>query len=569
MKKNMMVLLFVCMSIAGFSQATLIREFPFGNDFRYEEKTLDDRSFNGIQITFIHNSYCLSSEDSAFFYDYRHRFISGKRYSFKEHRSAELFTGTYWLDEARYYGYLNGNEFRLFYRFGNHSEYKVYEMRELLNLSSYGLQKLYYREGYLFAESSCGLFSFELKESGEYVYRNISDTHELLNQGLGEKLNFSDEFVNPSDEFDSSTFERIDNTGLKYYPGESWKIGTDSKGLSYVLAVYSYSDRLESEFVVREKKLYFIVYDPWEKKVLYKYYPGAVMYDYCKIADYRSGGDFFHAKYNGAVHSNGDLYFTTVDMSHRKYQLWRIENTWWEELGANKKEIVRIDGNRIPLYKEARLDAELSGYNYQDDYVWVKKRESNIFELDGEQVSWLYVAKRDGREGWILSNQVYSMPDEKEIEIYKSIDIYYGVINREKAILQKNEVLSSDDSRVLPIGTIVEIVDRSMFAESYYSGHVFKIKLSDGTIGWVRGLFVDEYDHKPVFGILNDFRVRLRTEPNLSSLTVKYLDKDEIVEIIGRSKEKQKIGEMEAFWLKVRLKDGTEGWVYGYFVDMK
>jgi hypothetical protein len=86
------------------------------------------------------------------------------------------------------------------------------------------------------------------------------------------------------------------------------------------------------------------------------------------------------------------------------------------------------------------------------------------------------------------------------------------------------------------------------------------------------------------WGTINDERVRFRNKPELSSGVWYYLRKGERVEIIGRSEEKQKIGEMEDYWYEIcissggssREKDGLarggfflSGWVYGAYIDIE
>lgn len=75
--------------------------------------------------------------------------------------------------------------------------------------------------------------------------------------------------------------------------------------------------------------------------------------------------------------------------------------------------------------------------------------------------------------------------------------------------------------------------------------------------------------YKTKQGVLNDSRVRLRTEPNLNSETLTYLTKGDTVKIIDRSTEMQKIGEDEAYWYKVEFEGYPDGWVYGKYVDVE
>ena len=89
---------------------------------------------------------------------------------------------------------------------------------------------------------------------------------------------------------------------------------------------------------------------------------------------------------------------------------------------------------------------------------------------------------------------------------------------------------------------------------------------------------------KPVLGVgnINENGVRFRDKPELTSGFFYLLNKNEHVEIIGRSKEKQKIGEMEDYWYEVSICDGTrnknsierglfflDGWVFGAYINIE
>ena len=49
---------------------------------------------------------------------------------------------------------------------------------------------------------------------------------------------------------------------------------------------------------------------------------------------------------------------------------------------------------------------------------------------------------------------------------------------------------------------------------------------------------------------------------------VAFLEKDEEVEVLDRSGIKVQIDDMNDYWYKVKRSDGTEGWTYGYFLDL-
>ncbi|GHV78203.1 hypothetical protein AGMMS49942_30240 [Spirochaetia bacterium] len=68
-------------------------------------------------------------------------------------------------------------------------------------------------------------------------------------------------------------------------------------------------------------------------------------------------------------------------------------------------------------------------------------------------------------------------------------------------------------------------------------------------------------------GTINNMRVRIRKEPNLSGKTLGHLDAGQRVTILRRSEETQRIDDMEAYWYKVSAEGKPYGWVYGGYIQ--
>ena len=68
---------------------------------------------------------------------------------------------------------------------------------------------------------------------------------------------------------------------------------------------------------------------------------------------------------------------------------------------------------------------------------------------------------------------------------------------------------------------------------------------------------------------LNDTRVRLRSEPNLSCETLGYLEKGDAVKIVDRTDEKFEIDGESWYWYKVEAENLPDGWVYGKYLDIE
>lgn len=62
--------------------------------------------------------------------------------------------------------------------------------------------------------------------------------------------------------------------------------------------------------------------------------------------------------------------------------------------------------------------------------------------------------------------------------------------------------------------------------------------------------------------------VKLRIEPRTKSKVLQRIKAGSLVKIIERSEKKTSISNMYAYWFKVKLISGLEGWVYGFYLRM-
>ncbi|MCK4795910.1 MAG: SH3 domain-containing protein [Spirochaetes bacterium] len=68
-------------------------------------------------------------------------------------------------------------------------------------------------------------------------------------------------------------------------------------------------------------------------------------------------------------------------------------------------------------------------------------------------------------------------------------------------------------------------------------------------------------------GVVNVDRLRFRSDNDLHSKTLRYLDKGIVVTILNKDYKRVRIGEMEDYWYQIEY-DGITGWVFGYFLDI-
>jgi len=121
---------------------------------------------------------------------------------------------------------------------------------------------------------------------------------------------------------------------------------------------------------------------------------------------------------------------------------------------------------------------------------------------------------------------------------------------------------------------VLEYISRDLFRiiSSPYNG--YKPSTAAGRDYLCR---ISDFTKKPLIkGKINDYGVRFRNRPDLTSGVWFNFDFGEELEIIGISVEKQTIGELEAYWYEVRLSfpgiigdGGLDGWVFGAYLDVE
>lgn len=72
---------------------------------------------------------------------------------------------------------------------------------------------------------------------------------------------------------------------------------------------------------------------------------------------------------------------------------------------------------------------------------------------------------------------------------------------------------------------------------------------------------------KYYYGVVTEDRLRLRLLNDLRAKTLRYLNKGDIVLILGKDENVSKIGELEGYWYHVEYR-GIRGWVFGYYLEI-
>lgn len=69
-----------------------------------------------------------------------------------------------------------------------------------------------------------------------------------------------------------------------------------------------------------------------------------------------------------------------------------------------------------------------------------------------------------------------------------------------------------------------------------------------------------------LIGIVKINNVKLREEPTTKSKLLRKLTKGLLVKVLDRSEKKHSISNMYDYWYKVKIPEGIEGWVFGFYL---
>ncbi len=182
----------------------------------------------------------------------------------------------------------------------------------------------------------------------------------------------------------------------------------------------------------------------------------------------------------------------------------------------------------------------------------------------------------------LFGNRIITGDDDKFIE-YFDVDLSFAwsLITVDK----NNNYYWGDASRVLVFtkeGKLLRIIKTDAkypmspptidpsgniyyfyYNEETYSTDLYRIKND-----WSTNT-PDPYEAVNKTGTVTEFRVRIRDNPSLYGKHIGYLTKNDRVEILSRTLEKMAIDDMNDYWYRIKRPDGTEGWTYGYFIQIE
>jgi len=404
MKKICTALCMLFFVITGLTaqKLELIQKFPFDNYFAVAEKwDANEGSCPGpFAMLFV--------SDSKIFISFRPDYIVREYFFDNGLKNYKQFPMGYKNAIFSVYqrNYANGyfiGEFNYYDSMGKYERNKdkdivIYNIKDKNSI----VNPPYLSGGKLFANTSEGkIVYFEFDIEGKYSFHGTDETEKLL-QEHSEEYGYHYDQRNEYHIFGDHTVNNDDGVylwaiynDLKYsntdeFTGETLRsksfLGTDLKGLSYYCV-----DRINYTIKnIPRENCWFVVIgilDPWHKQVTFRKIPTGewVPMETNDGTGQRMGG------FIKTVSPSGDIYMFDGNRQEQCYQLKRLRNDWWQELGMVDITVGQITTNHIPLRKEPSGTSEMDGYNYENDYV-------EVLETKGE---WNRVHKLDGREGWI------------------------------------------------------------------------------------------------------------------------------------------------------------------------
>lgn len=303
--------------------------------------------------------------------------------------------------------------------YGNYKKgFKFSYNNNLYSLSNTGWPRLenlvpFITQNYVFAQTlNKDLISWELLENGDYVYRNVEETTEMLELGLGELLGHHKGPYGSTNYFGDFTirnyalnyefdWKNYNFTDTEYYNLRNLKkfgfLGYDKKGINYFFTFLPEPLSLNNNKISEPFQILFAFVDVWTKKVYFRELP---INDWTPILD--EFGSLI-GQFPRAIHPNGDIYFFDADEDKEEYQLKKLTNNWWEEIGVSDRKIARINSNHIPFYNEQDIKSNINGFCFENEFVWIQSEGGEL----NDDSNWIHIQKIDGRKGWILDSDIY------------------------------------------------------------------------------------------------------------------------------------------------------------------
>lgn len=190
-------------------------------------------------------------------------------------------------------------------------------------------------------------------------------------------------------------------------------------------------------------------------------------------------------------------------------------------------------------HKLEMLKSDISKYLYKRGGKWDKSEEQYLLEILYE-----YLEKQSGTNSSTTNqgnNQNYDILTMMELAATNYMNAYQWKNAAEVYYwLYKQDV---SPKRKLIIQTNLQ-----------YASDLWEFLSND---------FTADISVRFINGIINNEHVDLRENPNVESSVLKQLNKYDEIAILERSADKEKSGNVKAYWYRIQTKEGSYGWIYG------
>ena len=264
------------------------------------------------------------------------------------------------------------------------------------------------------------------------------------------------------------------------------------------------------------------------------------------------------SKIQTGFNKQGFSTFSVIDLFYTNEDELILKSIYFENFRyfcINKNnEIKEIDEQSYDIYKQLEYNPELK-YGYKlaisDELIaFDNSRITTSRFYSPENPMFMYINNEKGEtvfnfNQWKLNHEEYY---PKSYYNSLSEEIFYTEENRERN-MKLNAVYTVKDLYCINAKkNKIAIVLDNYNSEGLSALIIFDV-LYNATV--------------------NDFRVRLRSEPNLSCETLSYFYTGDKVKIIDQTDEPYEIDGERHYWYKVESGTYPVGWVYGKYLDIE
>jgi uncharacterized protein YgiM (DUF1202 family) len=207
-------------------------------------------------------------------------------------------------------------------------------------------------------------------------------------------------------------------------------------------------------------------------------------------------------------------------------------------------------GSKVSVRADAKSDAKvvetLGDKGTEVQTIGRSKQQQNV---DQATDYWYQVKTAGGKTGWVFGGLVMEKGDRKTLG--------EGVMVRATASQKGSQVDK------LAKGVTVQVSDRTKQSETIGKMQDYWYQVTaNGKQGWVFGAFLLKAGKRMTTGK----NVNVRDTPSVKGKPVESLGEKVVVTVVDRTKDREKIDDVQDYWYKVETASKKSGWVFGGFL---